>query len=74
MLRGENYNALDGVRQMEQFLLEHRGYQGTYALSLLSRDEFRRMFDLTLYDDVRRRYGAAEVFMDVYDKVSRSTK
>jgi delta24-sterol reductase len=74
VLRGESYNALDGVRQMEQFLLEQRGYQGTYALSLLSRNEFRRMFDLTLYDNVRRRYGAAEVFMDVYDKVAHSTK
>jgi hypothetical protein len=74
VLRGEDYNALDGVRQMEQFLLEHRGYQGTYAVSLLSRDEFRRMFDFTLYDEVRRRYGAAEVFMDVYDKVGLSTK
>ena len=59
---------------MEQFLLEHRGYQGTYAVSLLSRDEFRKMYDLTLYDEVRKRYGAAEVFMDVYDKVSHSAK
>ena len=74
VLRNENYNALVGVKRMEQFLLEHRGFQGTYAVSLLSRDEFRKMFDLTLYDEVRRRYGAAEVFMDVYDKVAHSTK
>ena len=74
VLRGEKYNALVAVRQMEQFLLEHRGYQGTYAVSMLSRDEFRRMFDLTLYDEVRRSYGAANVFIDVYDKVSDSAK
>jgi delta24-sterol reductase len=69
VLRGETYNALDGVWHMEQFLLEHRGYQGLYAVTLLSRDEFRRMFGLTFYDDVRRRYGAEGALMDVYDKV-----
>lgn len=69
VLRGEDYNALHGVKQMEHFLLQHRGYQGTYAVSLLSREDFRRMFDLTLYDQVRKRYGAEAVFMDVYDKV-----
>jgi len=74
VLRNENYNALAGVKRMEQFLLEHRGYQGTYAVSLLSREEHRRMFDFTLYDEVRKRYSAGEVFMDVYDKVSHSTK
>ncbi|HLH32196.1 MAG TPA: FAD-binding oxidoreductase, partial [Terriglobia bacterium] len=74
VLRGENYNALVGVAQMEKYLLEHRGYQGNYAVSLLTRNGFRRMFDLTLYDEVRRRYGAEGTFMDVYDKVCHSTK
>jgi delta24-sterol reductase len=74
VMRGERYNALDGVRHMEQFLLDHRGYQGLYAVTLLSRDEFRRMFDLTLYDDVRRRFGAEGALMDIYDKVCHLTK
>lgn len=71
VFRGEDYNALDATRHMEQFLLEHRGYQGLYAVIQLTRDEFRRMFDLTLYDDVRRRYGADGTLMDVYDKVAQ---
>jgi delta24-sterol reductase len=70
VLRGEPYNALHGTRRMEQFLLDHRGYQAMYATSQLTREEFRRMFDLTLYDDVRRRYAAAGALMDVYDKIA----
>jgi hypothetical protein len=74
VLRGEEYNALDGVAEMEQFLIDHRGYQGTYAVTLLSHDDFRRMFDLKLYDEARRRYSADGALMDVYDKVCHSTK
>jgi Delta24-sterol reductase len=69
VLRGEPYNALDATRSMEKFLLEHRGYQALYAVTQLSREEFRRMFDRTLYDRVRRDYGADGALMDVYDKV-----
>ena len=60
---------MDGVRRMEQFLLEHRGYQALYSVTQMSADEFRRMFDCTLYDQVRDRYGLEDVFMDVYEKV-----
>jgi delta24-sterol reductase len=74
VLRGEDYNALVGVKEMEQFLLDHRGFQGTYAVSLLTRDGYRRMFDHTLYDEVRCKYGAQDKFMDAYDKVCHSTK
>jgi len=59
----------DGVRRMEQFLLEHRGYQALYSVTQMSADEFRRMFDCTLYDQVRDRYGLEDVFMDVYENV-----
>jgi len=69
IFRGEDYNAMDGVRRMEQFLLEHRGYQALYSVTQMSADEFRRMFDCTLYDQVRDRYGLEDVFMDVYEKV-----
>ena len=47
--RGEDYNAMDAVREMEKFLLDHRGYQALYAVTQLSRTEFRRMFDCTTY-------------------------
>jgi delta24-sterol reductase len=69
ILRNEDYNAMDGVRSMEQFLLEHRGFQALYSVTQMSLDEFRRMFDCALYDQVRQRYGLENVFMDIYEKV-----
>jgi FAD binding domain-containing protein len=69
VLRGEDYNAMDALREMEAFLIENRGYQALYSVTQMSRQQFRRMFDCTLYDEVRRRCGSEGVFMDVYDKV-----
>jgi hypothetical protein len=45
-----------------------------YAVSQLTRDEFRRMFDVRLYDDVRRRCGAEGTLMDVYDKIAKDDR
>src|SRR5205823_12875299 len=42
ILRGEDYSAMDAVRAMEEFLLEHRGYQGLYAVTQMRVEEFRR--------------------------------
>ena len=36
VLRREEYNAMDAVRQMETFLIEHRGYQALYAVTQMS--------------------------------------
>ena len=69
VLRGEDYSALDATRRMERFLIENSGYQALYAVTQLSHDEFRRMFECALYDQVRRDYGAEGVLMDVYEKV-----
>jgi delta24-sterol reductase len=69
--RGEGYSALDAVARLERFLIAHRGYQAPYAVSMLDRDGFRRMFDCRLYDAVRERYGAAGALMDVFDKLRR---
>jgi len=38
-----------------------------YAVTELSRAEYRQMFDCTLYDKVRKQYYAEGVFMDTYD-------
>lgn len=69
VLRGAPYNALDATRHMERFLIDHRGYQALYAVTQMSRDEFERMFDCTLYHKVRQDYGAKHTMMDVYDKI-----
>ena len=71
VLRGEPYDSRRAVRTMQDYAIAHRGYQCLYAVTELTREEFRRMFDCRLYDDVRQKYHAQGVFMDAYDKVKR---
>lgn len=35
----------------------------------MTEDEFEEMFDLTLYNNVRMKYGAVKAFPILYDKV-----
>jgi delta24-sterol reductase len=69
--RGEPWDGHQAVRNMEAWLREHHGYQCLYAVTEQSESEFWQMFDPTLYEQVRKRYGGAGAFMDVYDKVRR---
>lgn len=64
----------DGRRELpllEQFVLKHSGYQALYAKTLLSQEDFRRMFDHTHYDKMRESLPyCKEAFGEIYDKVS----
>lgn len=71
VLRGEPYDARASVRKLQTFTMAHRGYQCLHAVTELTRDDYRQMFDCGLYDRVRKQYGAEGVFMDSYDKVKR---
>lgn len=56
---------------LEQFVLDHHGYQALYAKTMLSRDDFRRMFDHTDYDRLRDQLPLCkQAFEEVYEKVS----
>ena len=45
-----------------------------YADSYMTKEEFRSMFDHTLYDEMRERYQCKEAFPDVYDKVNKNAR
>ena len=45
-----------------------------YADSYMTKEEFRAMFDHTLYDEMRERYQCKEAFPDVYDKVNKKAR
>ena len=56
---------------LEQFVIEHQGYQALYAKTLLSREDFRRMFDHRDYDRLRESLPyCQQAFGEIYDKVS----
>ena len=45
-----------------------------YADSYMSKEEFREMFDHTLYDEMREKYQCTKAFPDVYDKVNKAAR
>lgn len=64
----DNHQALP---LLEKFVLEHQGYQALYAKTMLSRADFRRMFDHSSYDQLREQLPyCQQAFDEVYDKVS----
>jgi delta24-sterol reductase len=69
--RKEAWDGHQAVRKMEAWTRAHAGYQCLYAVTEQTRAEFWQMFDRTLYEQVREKYGAVGAFMDVFDKVKR---
>lgn len=64
------FHAMEALQALEQFVLEHGGYQAMYARTLLSREDFRRMFNHTHYDRMRREIpNTIKAFDEVYDKL-----
>lgn len=66
------FDVYKALSHMEKTLRRVNGYQALYAVTTQSREEFREMFDLDLYESVRAKWGCRGVFMDVYDKIKRN--
>lgn len=67
--RKEKYNPVSAMRKMEKFTRDVGGFSFLYADIFMDRKEFEEMFDLTLYEGVRRKYKAEGRFPHLYDKV-----
>lgn len=67
--RREPYDPVHTYRSIEKFTRDVGGYPFLYADLFLTRKEFEETFDLTAYNEVRRKYGAEHAFPHVYDKV-----
>jgi len=70
----DNYEAVKTTRQIEAFVRNVRGFQMLYADSYLTREEFREMFDHSLYDKMREKLDCKDAFPEVYDKVNRKAR
>jgi len=70
----EGFDTEKTTRNIEQFVRSVSGFQMMYADSYMSRDEFREMFDHSLYDRVRTRLGCDGNFPQVYDKVNKKSR
>ncbi len=49
-------------------------FQMLYADSYLTREEFRQMFDHSLYDRMRKELDCEKAFPEVYDKVNKTAR
>lgn len=57
-------------RSVEQSLVQYNAHKTLYAHSYYPRDEFWQMYDQAAYDRLRAKYHAADVFDNLYDKVT----
>jgi len=69
------YEARASHRNIEEYVRSVQGYQMMYADSYMTRDEFRAMFDHSLYDKLRDSLPMCkQAFPEVYDKVSKAAR
>jgi len=66
----DKYKPVTCMREMEHFTRNAGGAPFLYADTFMTRDEFGEMFDLSLYERTRQKYGAEEHFPHLYDKTS----
>mmetsp|Transcript_9282 Transcript_9282/g.19207 ORF Transcript_9282/g.19207 Transcript_9282/m.19207 type:complete len:120 (-) Transcript_9282:87-446(-) len=67
--RGEDYDVVEEIRKVEDYVASVDGFEMLYADSYMTRKEFGKMFDRALYDELRKKLGAVEAFPDIYDKI-----
>lgn len=69
-----NFHYIETVRRLEKFVRDTHGFQMLYADSYMTRDEFRAMFDHSLYDKLRQELQCEEAFPEVYDKINKDAR
>ncbi|XP_076029623.1 delta(24)-sterol reductase-like [Oratosquilla oratoria] len=64
----KQFDAVDAMRKMEKFTREVGGYPFLYADTFMTREEFDQMFDMTAYEQMRKKYQAEGAFPHLFDK------
>ncbi len=69
------FDGNKALHECEQFVIKHKGIQAMYAKTLLSKADFRKMFDHSYYDILRAQLPFSDkAFPEVYDKLSRKAR
>ncbi|XP_035456981.2 delta(24)-sterol reductase-like [Spodoptera frugiperda] len=73
--KAKGYETVPSTRRIEAFVSKHDGFQMLYADTYTTREEFRAMFDHTLYDKVRDSLPyCKDAFPEIYGKVNRNVR
>lgn len=67
-------SILQSIGTVEDFLRSCGGYQGNYSYTYQTREQFRNMFDHSLYDQVRSELESDKAFPEGYDKIARNNQ
>ncbi|KAL3280088.1 hypothetical protein HHI36_017595 [Cryptolaemus montrouzieri] len=70
----ENFKPRENTRRIEEFVSKRNGFQMLYADTYTTREEFRKMFDHSLYDKMRNELNCKEAFPEIYDKVPKEAR
>nr|XP_045626097.1 delta(24)-sterol reductase-like isoform X3 [Procambarus clarkii] len=70
----EGFDPTQTTRKIEEFVRKVKGFQMMYADSYMTREEYREMFDHSLYDKMREKLNCQNAFPEVYDKVNRKAR
>jgi delta24-sterol reductase len=69
----ERFDAVTRVRRFEKRVRELGGFLHTYCDVFSTEEEFREMFDHTLWQEMRKKYEADGTFPTIYAKVKPET-
>lgn len=69
-----HFSTVPSTKKLEAFVLQKKGFQMLYADSYLSLEDFRKMFDHSLYDRLRKFLDCGKAFPQVYEKVNRKAR
>nr|CAI5844807.1 unnamed protein product [Callosobruchus analis] len=70
----KHFRPKESTRKLEEYVKKVNGFQMLYADTYMTREEFRAMFDHTLYDKLRFDMKCHQAFPEVYDKISKQAR
>ncbi|XP_045160263.2 delta(24)-sterol reductase-like [Mercenaria mercenaria] len=68
------FQAVQATKNVEAYVKKVKGFQMLYADTYLSEEDFREMFDHSLYDKMRKRLNCENAFPEIYGKVNRKVR
>jgi hypothetical protein len=72
--RLKTFETVSTHQKIEKFVIEIGGFQALYADSYLNETDFRKMFDHTLYEKIRKQYGCDKMFPSTYFKLCKNSR
>lgn len=67
----KDFNVIQVTKNVEKYVAQVHGYQMLYAISYLTRDEFRHMFDHTHYDCMKKQVDPHGAFPEIFNKTCK---